>query len=45
MILWGVKYGTDIDEYYKTMLPRIEKNKEAYIKKRLKEITEFANSN
>jgi DNA-binding HxlR family transcriptional regulator len=45
MILWGVKYGTDIDEYYKTMLPQIKKNKEAYIKKRLKEITEFANSN
>jgi DNA-binding HxlR family transcriptional regulator len=44
MILWGVKYGTDIDETYKTILPLIKKNKDAYIKERLKEISEFANS-
>ncbi len=44
MILWGVKYGTDIDESYKAILPLIKKDKEAYIKERLREITEFANS-
>ena len=44
IILWGVKYGTDIDEAYKTILPLIKKDKQAYIKGRLKEISDFANS-
>jgi DNA-binding HxlR family transcriptional regulator len=44
IILWGLKYGKDIDEFYKTALPRIKKNKEIYIRERLNEITEFANS-
>jgi DNA-binding HxlR family transcriptional regulator len=42
IILWGVKYGKDIDESYKTVLPLIRKNKQAYIKDRLKEISDFA---
>ena len=44
IILWGVKYGTDIDEAYKTILPLIKKDKQVYIKGRLKEISDFANS-
>jgi hypothetical protein len=42
MILWGIKYNPDTDEYYKTMLPLIKKGKQAYIKKRLREISDFA---
>ncbi len=42
MIVWGVKYGKDIDEFYKASIPRIKKNKEAYIRERLDEITEFS---
>jgi hypothetical protein len=42
MILWGIKYNPDTDEYYKTMLPLIKKGKQAYVKKRLREISDFA---
>lgn len=42
MIVWGVKYGKDIDEFYKRAIPRIKKNKEAYIRERLDDITKFA---
>lgn len=44
MILWGVKYGKDIDQAYETVLPLIKKDKSAYIRQRLKEISDFANS-
>ena len=44
MILWGVKYGKDIDVSYKTILPLIKRDKGAYIKARREEIAEFANS-
>ena len=43
IILWGVKYGKDIDETYKTVLSRIKKDKQMYVKERLKEISNFAN--
>jgi DNA-binding HxlR family transcriptional regulator len=44
MILWSAKYGKDIDETYKTVLPLIKKDKKAYIKSMLQEISDFANS-
>ncbi len=44
MILWSAKYGKDIDESYKTILPLIKKDKQAYIKNMLQEISDFANS-
>jgi DNA-binding HxlR family transcriptional regulator len=45
MILWGVKYNPNVDEYYKTVLPLIKKSKQAFIRKRLQEVSDFANSN
>jgi DNA-binding HxlR family transcriptional regulator len=44
MIIWGVKYGTDIDEYYRSILPLLRKDKEGYVRERMKEIAEFAGS-
>ncbi len=44
IILWGVKYNPETDEYYKAFLPLIEKDKQAYINKRIKELADFANS-
>ena len=44
MVLWSVKYGENIDESYKTMLPLIKKDKQAFIKNMLQEMSDFANS-
>ena len=44
IILWAVKYNPEVDEYYKTMLPLIKKDKQEYIKKRLMELSDFAHS-
>ena len=44
MILWSVKYGKNLDEGYKTVLPLIKKDKQAYIKNMLQELSDFANS-
>lgn len=43
IILWGIKYYPEVDAYYKPMLPLVKKDKEGYIKERLKQITDFAN--
>ena len=44
IILWAIKYNPELDEYYKTILPMIGNDKQAYITKRLDEISNFANS-
>jgi len=39
MIHWGIKYNQDVDDYYKTLLPLVKKDKRGFIERRLKEIT------
>ena len=43
IILWSIKYNPEVDEYYKTILPLIGNDKQSYIRKRLEEISNFAN--
>ena len=44
IILWATKYNSEVDEYYKTMLPLIKADKQTYINNRLEEISNFSNS-
>lgn len=44
MMIWSAKYDPDVDDYARAVVSSTKKNKEKYIRERLKEISDFANS-
>jgi len=44
MMLWSAKYNPETDEFSKATVLKTAKDKSAYVKRRMKEISDFANS-
>lgn len=44
MMLWSAKYDPEVDDYAKVVVTNAKKNKEKFIRERLKEISDFAES-